>query len=158
MPQSIDTVKGHCPECGPDRNSDIIKECTKDYNQGTWGSITYRMLRCRGCDSVYFQISEYHSEEGGALKPTILHWPIPERRPKPNWRYILLLKNADDCYQLFEEIYAAFNSGNHILTAIGVRTAFDRISELLGATPEKSFGEKVKFLSSTGPIGATEEN
>jgi hypothetical protein len=59
---------------------------------------------------------------------------------------------------VIEEVYAAFNSGNHILTAIGVRTAFDRISELLGATPEKSFGEKVKFLSSTGLIGATEEN
>jgi hypothetical protein len=104
----------------------------------------------------FFQIAEYHTEEGGELKPTITHWPMPERRPKPNWIYMFLLKNAEDCYQLFEELYAAFNNGYNILTAMGLRTAFDRVAELLGAAQDKTFGEKVKFLAAQGLVGADE--
>jgi hypothetical protein len=160
MPQPTDSLKGHCPRCGPDRISDIIKEHHVDYaddDSNTWGYINYRILGCRGCASIYFQTSEYHSEEGGEIKPTISHWPIPQKRRKPDWTFMFLLLNADDCYELFEELYAAFNSGHNILAAIGVRTAFDRASELLGAAPEKTFGEKIKYLASKGFIGAEEE-
>ena len=68
----------------------------------------------------------------------------------------VLLKNAEDCYQLFEELYAEFNNGYNILTAMRLRIAFDRVAELLGAARDKTFGEKVKFLAAQGLVGADE--
>jgi Domain of unknown function (DUF4145) len=84
------------------------------------------------------------------------HWPMPGRRQKPNWIYMFLLKNVEDCYQLFEELYAPFNNRYNILTAMGLRTAFDRVAELLGAARDKTFGEKVKSLAAQGLAGADE--
>jgi hypothetical protein len=55
-----------------------------------------------GMRKDFFQVAEYHTEEGGELKPTITHWPVPERASKTEWTYMFLLKNAEDCYRLFE--------------------------------------------------------
>jgi uncharacterized Zn finger protein len=69
-------VRGHCPKCGPNCNAEVLKEHHVDYKddypggyrlQSNWGEVDYKMLQCLGCGSVYFQISEYHSEEGGEL-------------------------------------------------------------------------------------------
>ena len=65
-------LKGHCPRCGPDRNADIIKQHHEDYSDeesNHWGYIDHRILRCRGCERIFFQIAEYHTEEGGEIQP-----------------------------------------------------------------------------------------
>jgi hypothetical protein len=52
-------LKGHCPRCGPDRNADIIKQHHEDYSDeesNHWGYIDYRILRCRGCERIFFRL------------------------------------------------------------------------------------------------------
>ena len=46
-------VKGHCPNCGPDRLADVVAHHQSQYEYE--GEIEYRILRCRGCEAVYFQ-------------------------------------------------------------------------------------------------------
>jgi hypothetical protein len=51
-------VKGHCPECGPDRLANVVAQYHSRYDDeesGVWGETDYRILQCRGCEAVYFQ-------------------------------------------------------------------------------------------------------
>ena len=44
-----------------------------------------------------------------------------------------------------------------VLTAIGIRTVFDRASELLGVDPNKTFADKLFELVQCGKIGCDEK-
>jgi hypothetical protein len=57
---------------------------------------------------------------------------------------------------IVEEIYVALNNGLRVLTAIGIRTAIDRASEMLGVDQAENFGEKLTQLFALGKIGAGE--
>ncbi|KPM14071.1 DUF4145 domain-containing protein, partial [Citromicrobium sp. WPS32] len=46
----------------------------------------------------------------------------------------------------------------HILTAIGLRTALDRATEVIGIDPAKTFDEKLNELRNGGWIGQTERD
>ena len=50
------------------------------------------------------------------------------------------------------------NNELHVLSAIGIRTAFDRASELLGVDPAKNFLEKLTELVHLGKIGSSEKD
>ncbi|WP_084739492.1 DUF4145 domain-containing protein [Frigidibacter mobilis] len=50
------------------------------------------------------------------------------------------------------------DSHSYILTAIGLRTALDRGTEVLGIDPAKAFSEKLAELQSAGWIGSTEHD
>ncbi|MGB7975894.1 MAG: hypothetical protein WCF81_16445 [Roseiarcus sp.] len=64
-PDPLLSVKGHCPECGPERLSEVVGHHTleDDYNGLVWSRVDYRILRCRGCEKVYFQTDEVFSED-----------------------------------------------------------------------------------------------
>jgi hypothetical protein len=45
----------------------------------------------------------------------------------------------------------------NVLSAIGIRTVFDRASELLGVEPNKGFAQKLDDLLAQGKIGVDEK-
>ena len=150
-----EVVKGHCPECGPDRKSDVrgshrYRWCDED--SGVTILARYLILECRGCESIYFQIDSKCSEDPeGEIK----HWPAPTKRAQPKWLTKIGLINRE-LHSLLEDTYVALNNDLRVLAAIGVRTAFDLSSELLKVDPTKSFAEKLKELEASGKIGKEE--
>jgi Domain of unknown function (DUF4145) len=55
-------------------------------------------------------------------------------------------------------MYVAYDHGANILTAVGMRTALDRATEVLGIDPAITFDEKLKELKDGGWIGSTEHD
>jgi hypothetical protein len=58
---------------------------------------------------------------------------------------------------LLTSVYTALDNDLRVLAAIGLRTAFDRASELLSVDPEKTFADKLSQLMANGDIGSTEK-
>jgi hypothetical protein len=163
-------VKGHCPRCGPNRQADVVGyHNVTDDEASVWSTTEYRILQCRGCECVYFQTDETFSEDIGNkynpatgemeeyLRHKITHWPAPVQGEQPKWSSELMSVDPD-LYSLFDDIYIALNQELHVLTAIGIRTIFDRASELLGVDPTKTFNEKLTNLVVLGKVGASERS
>ena len=171
-PDQHETVKGHCPRCGPDRHADVLgyhhEHVTED-EQLVWWTTNYRILRCRGCESVFFQTDEIFSEDRRPrdnpitmeteeyFPHTIKHWPSAILREIPKWSANLLGVDGQ-LYSLFEEIYAALNNELQVVSAIGIRTAFDRAAELLGVNPTLTFEKKLNELVALGKVGVSERD
>lgn len=168
MPDSI--LKGHCPDCGPNRFADVVGHHEVKWEEddlGIWAETQYRILKCRGCTRVYFQIDDMFSEEvdyhidprTGKEEPyiphKISHFPAPTKRDPPEWAMELDIKDSI-LGSLFGDIYGALNAELRVPAAIATRTAFDRASELLGVDPALSFAEKLDALTAKGKISADE--
>ena len=159
---------GHCPKCGPDRSSDIVGQHHEHYDDDdtdAWLDAVYRILRCRGCGSVYYQESTVCSEDpelgtvviDGRQELTfperIRHWPPPLIRSKPEWcsqpdflvRYRLLSRLLDD-------VYGTLNADLKVPTAVAARTAFEAAAEKIGIDPSISFKKKLDELTRLGQI------
>ncbi len=151
--------------------SDVVGHYVRrdeDEDSQVWGQIDYRILRCRGCGAVYFQTGRVFSEDEeyrtnpnsgeneSYLPVTIEYWPAPTKREKPGWSFALPSID-EDLSSLFEEIYMALNNDLRVLSAIGIRTAFDRASALLKVDPSATFAEKLTALVKLGRIGMSEQ-
>ncbi len=164
------TRKGHCPKCVDERVSDVValhKAPWEDREHGIWGEQNYFVLRCRGCEAVYFQREELFSEDielgidpqtgeyEERLRPSILHWPLPVPRPKPEW----LWKIGDaELRSVLEEAYAAANADLRVLATIGTRTALDRAFVLNGAVETAPFVQKITAIQQRGVISQEEKD
>lgn len=163
---------GHCPQCGPDRSADIVKahhECYGDRDAGAWTDADYRILRCRGCSSVYFQESTVSSEDQCremveidgrqeyTLPERITHWPPPVIRPKPEWsRQPHFVTKYRIVSRLLDDVYGTLNAGLKVPTAVAARTVFDAASKELDVDPSKLFFQKLDELRNKGRIGEDE--
>lgn len=129
------------------------------------------MLQCPACDSIYFQIDSVFSEDEiytqhpatgevqWDLAHRIDHWPYTptSKRPTPEWVGKLSLVDSD-LESLMSSVYVALDHNLDVLAAIGVRTAFDRASELLGIDPSRAFSSKLSDLVTAGKIGSEEQD
>jgi hypothetical protein len=164
-------VKGHCPDCNAQRISDVIsfhKEKWQDEDNGIWSEKTFRILKCRGCEAVYFQQIEYFSENLGSVIdtetgreklcviPETTYWPAPSKRTKPEWFHEIVFIDGD-LNSLLNEVYTALDSDLRVLAAIGIRTTFDKCSELLDVDSDISFSQKLDSLETNKFIGANEK-
>ena len=153
------TCDGHCPQCGPDRITDIVashQERWFDDEANIGATTNFRILRCRGCETVYFQKESWPDEqflgEHQIHGPHVSHWPPPVKRSEPEWTNKLVdatLRN------LLREVYGAVNAGQRVLAAIGVRTALE-VAMVLNAAEKTSFKGKLKELRESGVIGGQE--
>ena len=139
----------------------------------------YRILKCSGCDTVFFQHESLHvqSEDWGSSNDPFVcdfdylkdcldylrehdlityenesYWPLPKRE-RPDWQRlpdVALIK-------LLESVYTALEQDLRVLAAIGMRTVFDQASEYLGVEPYMSFDKKLDQLVHEGHIGASEK-
>jgi hypothetical protein len=153
-------VKGHCPECGPNRNATVVCEHDETWEAeggDVWGCETSRILKCGGCNTVYFQTVAHDSEGYGPDGPEYRtsYWPAPSRRNEPAWMFELSIAD-NKLYSLFSETYAALNNDARVLAAIGLRTIFDRVSEKFRVPANLSFKAKLQALHVKGKIGQSE--
>lgn len=131
------------------------------------GGNKHSLLECQGCETVFYEISSWNSEnidfwydeEGKTCAEPILDkstYPKPDSKTKPAW--LDGIANADSqMANILSEMYIAYDSESYILTAIGLRTALDRGTEILGIDPTLLFEQKLSALKQEGWIGDTEK-
>ena len=164
---------GHCPQCGPDRYCEIAADYPEEYDDsdnGIWGRTDHRILKCRGCGTVFHQttsistenvdyvVNQVTGEEEVVPIERIQHWPAPIRREKPDWVDDIggIMTVNIDIWYLLNDLYEALNADLRVPAAIAVRTAFDAASAQLGVNPDLSFKKKLNKLQSDGQIGPEE--
>lgn len=117
----------------------------------------YQVLECRGCGAHYFKSNssntedyhDYFDDESGAEEreymETINYWPPAAKRKPPEW--VMEIRFKDRILgSLFDDVYTALSNNLGVLAAIGMRTVFDRASELLKIDPADSFWDKLNKL------------
>ncbi len=170
--EKLKPIKGHCPDCGSGKWADPVghyNEYERDDQNDIWASTDHRILKCRGCDKVYHQTDFIFSEDIDYQRDpstgeevadyihTIHYWPAPIKQVRPKW--LNRVPTVDmDLYKLLNEVYSALDVDLAVLAAIGIRTTFDRGSELLGVDPSLPFSKKLDELVKLGATGATERD
>jgi hypothetical protein len=176
---------GHCPGCDADRNAEVLAEDTVeeelDPRGGVWVKSTFSILRCLGCDTRYirraelcsldedYDVDPHTGETFITLNERVTYWPSvptpPTTRPRPDWLLFDFLRDPGPQFAskypelatLLGEVYAALDNNLQILSAIGIRTVFDRPSQLLGCHPSQNFPEKLKELTAGNKISGEEK-
>lgn len=149
--------EGHCPSCGASR-ADIVAEHEDRDNSPDYNAVTYyRVLECRGCGQHYFKSTssndedyhDYYDEEIGSEAreyiETVKYWPPVAKRQPPEWAHEIHFEDRV-LGSLFDDVYTALSNNLGVLAAIGMRTVFDRASELLGIDTTKPFQQKLDEL------------
>lgn len=170
-PQAIQTA--HCPRCDGDRKSDVHGAFDHNWSQGTddyevYGHVEYRILQCRGCETVFFWQKATDSEHtdhdfdprtNGTVEfyiPTIETFPAPEKRKdRPDWSWELHKHDAN-LSRIMGEVYSAAEAGLLMLASVGLRAAIDRMAEKVGIDPAIAMEAKIVELVERGRIGDTE--
>ncbi|QRF90896.1 hypothetical protein CLH39_11920 [Alcaligenes faecalis] len=163
--------EGYCANCKQDKWSNVKIEY-RDHSGiiegGIWFEKVHRVLECKSCKTTFYQREDTCSEEMdqgynydgttySVAIPSFVYMPPRPKRNRPNWEDHLWKKDAD-LANIFSELYAAYDNGLAILTAIGIRTAFDRLTEHLGIDPTERFGEKLSLLLEQGTISQSQKN
>ncbi|AMG57383.1 DUF4145 domain-containing protein [Pantoea vagans] len=167
-----DSFRTKCPECNGERNCIIIGETERRWSSGRgqysaqWGT-EYRLLQCKGCDTVFYQSKSWHSEdldydyddEGETVVSANYRLDTypGSLEHRPQW--VDDIADIDhQLYLILNEMYQAYYNKSYILASIGLRTAFDRTSEVLNILPTLPLGKKVEKLAEDGFIGETEKS
>ena len=168
-------VKEHCPTCDGERICDVLghkyvpwnwENKYKGYSMS--GGVDHSLLQCKGCETVFYLNDSWNDEEidhwvshDGTTESEVVRtkvtYPKPDTATKPIW-IDAIGKKDDQLQNILEEMYIAYDNESYILTAVGLRTALDRGTEILGIDPAKSFVEKLKDLEAGGWIGSTERD
>ena len=159
---------GHCPECGAER-ADVVAQHKVEEDYGSiWGATIYSVLECRGCGHHYFKKLSWNSEEndyeydpatGEAVTipyERIAFWPPAAKRRRPEWADEIGFEDRV-LGSLFDDVYTALSNNLGVLAAIGMRTVFDRASELLEIDPAKTFQQKLDELKAGDHITEKEK-
>lgn len=150
-------VRGHCPQCGPDRKAHVRGKATvrwDDANSPVHGSTTGFLLECCGCETLYFRRDLWFSEWDDGDED-ITYFPFPAARKKPSW--VEDIEVADAVLgRLLGELYLSLDAGLRVMSATAIRTAIDRASELLGVNPSLKFFQKLDGLETGGHISSNE--
>jgi Domain of unknown function (DUF4145) len=152
-------IKGHCPNCGSNRNAEIVashESASSDDEDGIRYWAKDQILQCGGCDEIYYRKEVVSTEDHPESGPAITYWPAPSKRKRPSWTNELM--EDWDLYKLVLETYTALDNDAPVLAAIGLRTVFDRVSEKLRVEPALGFGEKLDALLKSGKIGQSERD
>lgn len=161
-------TRGHCPACGPDRNTHIRASYCEQWHDdvtAVWSIDTYNILQCGGCSTIFVQREYVFSEDVDCeqtvdgtwkqvSKPQTSYWPAAAKRKRPGW--LDELKDAT-LRMVLTEVYSALDADHRILAAIGARTTLERAMVLLGAT-EQGFSGKLKELQVQGIVSSHEKD
>jgi hypothetical protein len=186
-------ISAHCPTCAAYRKAHVIydheevKEPSEEDYPGppTWEGRLYRILKCAGCETVYFQTQrllienkDLMGDEGYDSVTTfeqLEEWKRYIERealgvegdiladettywPRPKRERPNWRKLGDQTLiSLLDSVYTALENDLLVLAAIGMRVVFDRATELIGIDPNKSFVKKLEQLHQDGHIGAAEK-
>ena len=173
MTGEFERVRGNCPQCGPGKWGVVKgKYTTTDSNEFmSWGA-SYRIVECPACETAYFQSSHWNSEDYNHVQvgagandfeietiDVVKQWPdyVDAESKKAIWLPELQEFDAQ-LAALFEDVTKAIEAQLEVFAVVGLRTCFDRASELVGIDPAITFQEKLDELLSQGRIGETEKD
>ncbi|MGY4456132.1 hypothetical protein [Bradyrhizobium sp. LB13.1] len=156
-------IKGFCPTCLREQNATILarhrnREFSPD-DDSIFVQNDHYILKCGGCDTIFHRHDSAFSEDTddhGIPKADVQYWPSESKRERPDWLGVDFIAADHILYKLTIGIYTALDHDLTVLAAIGMRTAFDRASELLGIDPGKPFTKKLDEMVAIGKIGASE--
>lgn len=166
------TYRANCPLCMGERNCIVFGETERYWSNSNnkyhveWGT-EYRLLQCKGCDTVFYHSKSWHSEDSeydqdDEGKTIVISNYRYETYPSAlEQRPLWVEKIVDVDYQLYillNEMYKAYYNESYILASIGLRTAFDRTSEILKILPTLPLVKKIERLAEQGYIGETEKS
>lgn len=168
----LNTFQAHCPRCNGERTCYIHGEILTpwSWNDETnvhSGEHDYKLAQCCGCKEVFLNQSSWDSEEWDTRRShsgeevvffpkTVITYPPPEKKSlKPDWVWNIAQIDPQ-LFAILREMYQAYEHGSFILASVGLRTAFDRTTELLKIDPAIPLEQKVKLLLDNGYIGETE--
>ncbi|WP_449632003.1 DUF4145 domain-containing protein, partial [Rahnella aceris] len=167
-------IKALCPYCNGEKNCHIVGQKERKWNHDDgdnyfWAECEYYLLECLGCDGVFTltksQDSENYDIERGRNGDDVIRYheevhtyPTPEQESvRPKWLNHIM--NIDfQLHAIFNEMYTAYQNKSFILASIGLRTIFDRTTEILEIHPSLTLGEKVEALKDEGYVGETERD
>lgn len=169
---ALKKTKAQCPQCGGQKNCSILGEKTRQWTQEDeddvcWAESEYQLLECMGCDAIFTQIKSHNSEEYSHGIDTsgqdiinfhysVITYPTQEEEEiRPHWLNDIRARDFQ-LYEIMNEMYSAYQSKSFILASIGLRTIFDRTTEVLSIHPGLPLNEKVDELRTAGFIGDTE--
>lgn len=170
-----DPVTAHCPICNAERKCDVHANVYKSWSwevnggrNSMDGGVNHSLLECRGCETVFYlrdswdseNVDYYYGPEGETLVEPVRDkhtYPPPDSQTKPLW-FDALGKVDGQLQSILNEMYVTYDHKAYILTAVGLRTALDRATEVLGIDPAISFEEKLKELKDGGWVGETEHS
>ncbi|MFC5427951.1 DUF4145 domain-containing protein [Paraburkholderia denitrificans] len=170
----MEIFKAVCPRCDGERNCGVHGALDEpwewtDGRNATSGQVDHRLLKCLGCETVFYWRGSWDSEDWdvrvgvdgaqGYYHPiTVTTYPMPEKTAsRPDW--IWDLSSIDpQLATILTQTYDAKEAGALILAAVGLRTALDRTTEFLKIDPGLSLEKKVDGLRHRGFVGETEAN
>ena len=168
MSASKEYESGSCPFCGSDRADVKAQYNNQSFEDDVHAETVYSVLECRGCGKIYFKScstnsEDYHDfydpisgEEVFEYIERIKFWPPAGKRRQPDWS--VEIDSRDTVLgSLFDDVYTALDNNLGVLAAIGMRTVFDRASELLRIDTELSFAKKLAALKDADHITGREQ-
>lgn len=169
---SADARKAPCPNCDKETRVDTLFERLDSWHEDgpdINGVDEYYVFQCRGCEEIFFAKSSRNSEDySHYTNPFTGEWeivyedrksyfPAVVQTPTPSWAGFDLATADTTLHDLLNSIYTAMNHDLRVLAAIGMRTALDRVSELLGVDTNLSFEEKLNELRKGGHISGVQK-
>lgn len=166
------SLKATCPTCNGERTCKNHGEATTTYHYDhgdgneTNGGALHRLLQCLGCETVFYQRKEWSDQHEDVEEApdgtyewvpiyTYSTYPEPDSQIRPKWFDDILAKDWQ-LYRILVEVYKALDHNSYILAAVGLRTALDRATEMVGIDPALTFEEKLDELIVMGLVGQNE--
>ncbi|QFT82703.1 hypothetical protein FIU89_18895 [Roseovarius sp. THAF27] len=165
------TIKADCPECKRSQNCLVetgLLEIT--YEGPVDASDKHLILRCLGCDTVFYghlhSFSEEvdfdydeHTGEWRTFNPVHRKFfPKTNKRQRANWHNTSFEIAYPDLSDLLDSLLEIFNGGHNSFVAMGVRTGFDLVAEVLKIEEDLPFSDKIEALRSRGFISPREKS
>ena len=166
----LDLRRAACPECEKETRVDTLFEKYQRWDApDIQGKEEYYVFQCRGCETIFFAKASSNSEDYFLYydhttgKEEIEYnevktlWPSVPKTPTPSWAGFNLSSSDQVLFDLLHSIYKAMNNEMPILAAIGMRTAFDRVSLFLDVESHFSFAEKLEAMRKGGHISGVQK-
>lgn len=157
---TIESIKAHCNNCGPDRNHEVLfrKKTTWEIEDvGLNGGDNYSMIRCQGCDNVHLKHDAWNSEDYGPAGPDYRtnYYPPAVFRREPQWLSDLTIDHSA-IETLLAEIYSALQNDSRRLAVMGIRALLEYIMiEQVGDTG--SIGGNITTFIKAGHVAPKAE-
>lgn len=131
-----ETRRHPCPSCRSMTNCKTVARERVDWDDKdapVSGWDEYCILRCCGCDKVFFfheeWFSEYQDPDPDAPEVTSKkYYPGTPKKVKPSNIYVIDLNEPSPIDLIHDEVYKAINEGLPQLAAAGIRTLVDRFA------------------------------
>ena len=165
----INTFKAPCPTCKVECNTLVHGEKKQEWadvfeeRYHVYGEVEHKLLECCGCGTVFYYKDSWDSEGGNSDRDGNfkIHHDIEtvptQGKPstKPEW-VGMIYKKDKVLSNILDEVYTSYEHEALILASIGLRTAFDRVCDIIGIPAHLGMEQKVRAVFGNGFVSETE--